>query len=118
MTTHVLEETLEDAIAMPPELAEALARFQEAHNPEPPAPPPPKTRVVVKRALPDREILTAMAGLATILTMRSMLLAAGIGAFVLATRAMSSGDPMSLAVLGVYCLAVLGPMVWLSTKRL
>lgn len=80
-------------------------------------PPPPVERVVVKRAMPDREILTAMAGLGAVLAVRLMLLLAAIGAFALAYMAMAAPTWMALAVLGTYAVTIVGPLVWLSTVR-
>ncbi len=78
---------------------------------------PPEERVVVRRVLPDREILAAMNGLGAILAVRLMLALAVCGAFVLAYTAMPKPDSMALWMLGIYGVVVIAPLAWLSTKR-
>lgn len=79
--------------------------------------PPPEPRVVVRRAMPDREILAAMNGLGALLAVRVMLAAAVSGAFVLAYLAMKTPSIMAISVLVAYALTTVGPLTYLSTKR-
>lgn len=79
-----------------------------------PAPPP---RVVIKRALPDKEILAAMSGLGAVLVVRVLLAAVQGGAFWLAWRAMDKPSIMSIVVLVTYALTAVAPLTYLSTKR-
>lgn len=87
-----------------------LQRFAGLDEPESP-------RVVVKRAMPDREILAAMTGLGSLLAVRLILALAVVGAFVLAYMAMRDPRPVGLWVLVAYAATVIFPLVYLSTKR-
>lgn len=79
--------------------------------------PPQEPRVVVRRAMPDREILAAMNGLGALLAVRVMLAACVSGAFVLAYLAMQRPSIMAITVLVAYALTTVGPLTYLSTKR-
>lgn len=78
---------------------------------------PPQERVVVKRVMPDREILAAMTGLGSLLAVRLILALAVVGAFILAFLAMSSTNAMAIWVLLAYAATVILPLTYLSTKR-
>lgn len=112
---EVLETDLEPEVT--PEMEAAFAKLAaDLGLTLGPAPAPPE-RVIVKRAMPDKEILAAMAGLGALLVVRLMLLLAAVGAFALAYMAMNQPTWMALAVLGTYALTIVGPLVWLSTRR-
>lgn len=96
----------------------AWNRLKEMADAAPPAPlPEPAPRVVVKRAMPDREILAAMNGLGAVLAVRLMLALAVLGAFTLAYLAMEKASVMAICVLAAYALTTVGPLTYLSTKR-
>lgn len=78
---------------------------------------PPEPRVVVKRAMPDREILAAMNGLGAVLVVRVMLALAVVGSFGLAYLAMGKPSGMAISVLIAYALSTILPLTYLSTKR-
>lgn len=80
-------------------------------------PAPVRVRTVVKRAMPDREILAAMNGLGALLAVRLMLALAVIGAFYLAWMAMTKPSLMAISVLAAYAITTVGPLTYLSTKR-
>lgn len=101
----------------PEDLRDAYARLEALAGAPIPASEPAAPRVIVKRALPDREILSAMAGLGSVLAVRLMLLLAVVGAFLLAYLAMTGTNTMGLYVLVAYALTIVAPLVWLSTKR-
>lgn len=101
----------------PEEIAAARAQIAQIIgelNPPPAAAP----QVVVKRVMPDREILAALNGLGAVLAVRMMLLLAVVGAFALAWQAMSGGAAIAaIWILGVYAVTIVAPLVWLSTQR-
>lgn len=111
-------EEIEQPFVTPAELAAAyheLERSIRAGEIMPPLPDPAPP--VIKRVLPDREILTAMTGLGAILTVRLMLAAAVGGAFLLAYQAMQSPSLMAIEVLVAYAVTTVAPLTFLSTKR-
>lgn len=121
MGVRQIEETVERLHLVeeePPKITdEMLAKLSAVLGAPQPA-KPPEPRVVVKRVLPDREILGVMAGLGAVLTVRLMLLAAVLGAAFLAWLTLS-GTPTGwgFATLLGYTITVIGPLVWLSTQR-
>lgn len=100
----------EDDVAQAWRKLESLAAVQERIAPEAP-------KVIIKRAMPDREILAAMSGLGAVLAVRVMLALSIAGAFVLFYSAVTNPDIMRLAVAAAYAVLICGPLVWLSTKR-
>lgn len=76
-----------------------------------------RPRVVVKRAMPDKEVLAVMSGLGALLAVRLILALAVIGAFVLAYLATQSPARHGLWILVAYAVTVIFPLVYLSTKR-
>lgn len=79
--------------------------------------PDPAPRVVVKRVMPDREILAVMSSIGSILAVRLILALAVVGAFALAYMAVTSPAVHALWVLVAYAVTVIFPLVYLSTKR-
>lgn len=119
---RILEEVVEPGEDAPPEGAVSHADVRAAIERlqligETGVVPPPEPRVVVRRAMPDREILTAMTGLGALLAVRVMLAAAVSGAFVLAYLAMKTPSIMAITVLVAYAMTTVGPLTYLSTKR-
>lgn len=55
--------------------------------------------------------------LAVVLAVRLILLIAVVGAIYLTVVAIGAPDPYRLAALGIYCLVVVGPTVWLSSRK-
>lgn len=84
---------------------------------QPEAKPTPLERIVVKRAMPDKEILAAMAGLGAVLVVRLMLLLAVVGGFALAWQAMQSPTIPAIGLVSIWAVLFVGPLTWLSTKR-
>jgi hypothetical protein len=127
MAVHAVETVLETpgeptegTLQISPELAAAFARFDRELQNDAAAgvlTPPPPPRVIVRRALPDREILGAMAGLGSVLAVRLMLLMAVVGAFALAWQAMPSPSLTAICLVLAYAATVVLPLVWLATKR-
>ncbi len=78
---------------------------------------PQEPRTVVKRVMPDAEMLRVLTALSNILVVRLMLLAAVIFAGVLAFLAMPHPEPNAIWLLGVFSVLVLGPLVWLAQRR-
>lgn len=120
---RILEEVAEPGEAAPAEgaisHADLLAAFErlEAIGETGVVPPPVPPKVVIRRAMPDREILAAMNGLGALLAVRLMLALAVAGAFVLAYLAMRTPSVMAISVLVSYALTTVGPLTYLSTKR-
>lgn len=111
------EEPVEESL-MSPELRAAWAKLEaSAREPDPAMARPAPERVVVKRAMPDKEILAAMSGLGAVLAVRLMLALAVVGAFALAYLAMSKPTVIAICVLGAYAAATVLPLTYLSTKR-
>ena len=120
MTVHALAEPAAEPDPNVEELRQMLAGLEKQFALEEPPQEVSYTkpeRVVVKRAMPDREILAAMAGLGAVLTVRIMLAAAMVGAFALFYQAVQSSEIMPLLVAATYAVLICGPLVWLSTKR-
>lgn len=97
------------------DLAAAFARLEQMGVDGVVTPTAPK--VIVKRAMPDREILAAMSGLGAVLAVRMMLTLAVIGGWWLAFMAMGAPSIMGISVLVAYALTTVGPLTYLSTKR-
>lgn len=98
------------------DLTEAFGRFEQALETSG-RPVAIEPRVVIKRAMPDREILAAMSGLGAVLAVRLMLALAAVGAFFLAWQAMSQPSIMGICVLVAYAVTTVVPLTYLSTKR-
>jgi hypothetical protein len=81
------------------------------------APDAPRERVVVKRVLPDREILHAMNAIGAILLVRVVLAIAVLGAVYLCWTAFPNPSQSAIWMLAVYGATVMAPLVWLSTQR-
>lgn len=62
-------------------------------------------------------ILSALQAIAMTVAVRFLLLLALIGAFYLATEAMSQQTNLSLYILIAYCLLTVAPLVWLYTVK-
>lgn len=78
---------------------------------------PEASKVVVKRVFPDREMLGAMSALGTMLTVRLLLAAAVFGVFLLSWQVLPDPSPNALWLLGGICILIIGPLIWLATKR-
>lgn len=118
----LLEQVIEgpeEAPAATPAEVEAAALWAEAAErlgaepAPPPAPRPPKP----PRQPASLEIMQMTQALASVLTVRVMLLCAVVGATVLAYRLLDTPTPYGLGVLAIYCVAM-GPLVWLSARRM
>lgn len=59
-------------------------------------------------------IYTTLRTIALILSVRLLLLMILMGAVAMATMAMMNPNPMTLAVLAIYCILAVLPMVWLE----
>lgn len=77
--------------------------------------PEPEPRVVVKRVMPDHEMLQVLTMLGNILAVRLMLLLSVVGAFALAWKAMDK--PGTIWVLIAFAMLVVSPLTWLSQRR-
>lgn len=62
-------------------------------------------------------VLDMFTALSRVLATRFLLFLALIGAFVLALQAMGNQTTPGLAVLISYCLLIVGPLVWLETRK-
>lgn len=104
---------------------QAISDFAEDFQEDPQVDPMERLRsfvdtepqVVVKRVMPDREILAAMTGLGSLLAVRLILALSVVGAFSLAYIAITSPSPNGLFVLLAYAVTVIFPLVYLSAKR-
>jgi hypothetical protein len=108
MTVHMLSEVREPD----PDAEEALRRLQLMAE----AGPPPAPQVVVKRIMPEKEVLQVMTAMGSLLTMRLMLLLAVIGAFILAWTAIGEPNELRIWILGVYSLVTVAPLALLSRR--
>jgi hypothetical protein len=52
-----------------------------------------------------------------VLSLRAILLLAMIGAFIIAGQAMALQTPMSLGVLGIYCVFAIVPIAYLEIRN-
>ena len=92
----------------------------------------PKTMASIAAGLPSREgeyqhrsawkagVMGALNLLAVVLAVRLVLLVAVVGALWLAKLALDVAAPVqmpALIMLGVYCVTVVLPMVWLSSRK-
>jgi hypothetical protein len=104
-----------------------MALVAEREVPDQPAPPssPPTTTSQpldgLIRELGDRQawrasLLGTLNALTAVLAVRLVLMLATIGAIILAVLALRTGQTTALAVLGIYALAVVCPLVWLSSR--
>lgn len=109
MTVHLLSEHSE--FREDEAVADAMEQLRQMAEPA-----PPRVRVVTRRALPDREVLTAMSGLASLLSVRLMLMLAVIGAFALAWQAVNDPTTLRIWVLGVYSVVTIAPLAVLSRR--
>ena len=109
--SEITHQALREAYERLTQTTEAMVALNER------AAVPPVPKVVVKRAMPDREILAALNGLGAVLAVRLMLALAVVGAFFLAWTAMMSPSVMTVVVLVAYALTTVGPLTYLSTKR-
>ena len=74
----------------------------------------------VHRAAWKAGVMGALNLLAVVLAVRLVLLVAVVGALWLAKLALDVGPPVqqaALIMLGVYCVTVVLPMVWLSSRK-
>jgi hypothetical protein len=62
-------------------------------------------------------VLGALNLLIVVTATRIMVLVAVVGAIVLTSVALDGPDPWRLVALGIYALAVVIPVVWLSSRR-
>ena len=62
-------------------------------------------------------VMGALNVLLVILSVRLTLLASVVGAFWLAYLAVLTADPYKLGVLGLYGALIVGPLVWLASRR-
>lgn len=106
----VTRDDLAKAVAHLEEVGLAAAALQTLPEPEPP-------KVVIKRVLPEREVLAAMSGLGAVLAVRLMLALAVTGAFVLAYQAMAKPTSMAIFLLCAYAATTVVPLTYLATKR-
>ena len=79
---------------------------------ETPSPTPEPTKTSDPRRL---ELMLKV--VVQILSLRAILLLAMIGAFALATKAMSDQTPMALGVLAIYCVFAIVPIAYLEIRR-
>jgi hypothetical protein len=62
-------------------------------------------------------VLGALNLATAVLAVRVILLLAVVGAAVLAVLTLRTGQPAALAVLGIYTVSVVCPLVWLSSRH-
>jgi hypothetical protein len=79
-------------------------------------PPNPHTEYV-HRAAWKAGVLGALNVAVAILAARLVVLVAVIGGIVLTWLALAVPDPVRLGALGIYCVAVVIPAVWLASRR-
>lgn len=78
----------------------------------PPTSPQPETASTTQPSASD--ISAIMRTIAMILAVRLLLLLTLLGAVALALMAMTNPNPMTMAVLAIYCVLAVLPMVWLE----
>jgi hypothetical protein len=85
----------------------------------PPKPPPVsrETAENLTRAAFRAGVIGALNVLILVVAVRIILLGAVVGAIWLASIAIQAPDPLKLAVVGIYCLALVLPMVWLASRK-
>lgn len=71
----------------------------------------------VHRAAWKAGLIGALNALALVLAIRFTLLVAIVGAIVLAVIAIEAPDPYRLGALAIYAIVVVGPTIWLASRR-
>jgi hypothetical protein len=84
---------------------------------ETPPNPVSQTPEFASRSAWKAGVLGAVNVLALVLAVRVILLVAVIGAISLALIAIRDPDPWRLGAMGIYALAVVVPIIWLSSRR-
>jgi hypothetical protein len=80
----------------------------------------PQAGEYVHRTVWKAGVMASLNVLFVILAVRAVLLVAVIGAFILARAALAAAPTVqqpALVMLAVYCVTVVMPMVWLSSRR-
>lgn len=82
-----------------------------------PPKPNPQQAEYIHRAAWKAGVLGAINVLVAVIAARFILLAAVIGAIVVAYITIEAPDPWRLGALAVYAVTVVGPCVWLASRR-
>ena len=108
----------EKALPDPPA---SLSSLIAANTPTTSSTPKPgvarETAEYVHRGAWKAGVLGAMNLLAVVLAIRLTLLVAVAGAIYLTIVAANAPDPYRLGAVGIYTLLVVGPMVWLASRK-
>jgi hypothetical protein len=79
--------------------------------------PVPRETEFVHRGAWKAGVMGALNLLAVVLAIRLTLLVAVAGAIYLTIVAANAPDPYRLGAVGIYTLLVVGPMVWLASRK-
>ena len=111
----VAEKALPDPPASLSSLIAAQTTAQTSSTPKPGV--SRETGEYVHRAAWKAGVMGALNLLAVVLAIRLTLLVAVAGAIYLTIVAANAPDPYRLGAVGIYTLLVVGPMVWLASRK-